>query len=189
MDLGPALQEVQRFNWLDYVFCVIILYCVLTSFRRGLITQVLGFVGLVTAIYAAGHFTSIGADVLGALHYGGPTLRGTTAFVVTFFVVLIAARAAAIVLSRTARFMMLGLVDHLGGAVFGLLEGVVFVLVIIFVVLHFLAVPHCSPPRCQQPGIVGAVQESRIAAGLGRQGVNVLVRVLPKNLRWMPQTI
>jgi membrane protein required for colicin V production len=188
LDFGPAF-DVQRFNWLDFLFCLIILYSVFTSFRRGLITQLLGFVGLIAAIYAAGHLTSIGADVLKAVHYGGPTLRGVTAFLVTFFVVLIAARVAAIVLSRTARVMMLGFVDHLGGAVFGLLEGLAFVTVIIFLVLHFYAVPDCIQPRCQQPGLVSAVQHSHIATGLGRSPLTFLARVLPNNLRWLPPVI
>ncbi len=185
--LLPALRTLLQFNWLDYIFLVIIVYNIVLSVRRGFITQVIGLLGLIAAIYGAGHFDANGVTLLQKIGYGGPAvphgfggpqLRQVTAFVIIFFVILIAARILAIILSRTARVMMLGWADHLGGAVFGLVESITLVLVIVYVILHFFAVPH-SPAQ----GLVDAVRGSRIVHTVGPQPLATLTHLVPIDMR------
>lgn len=170
--LNDLVVLIGRFNWLDFVFFFIILYSVVTSYTRGVIIQVIGFVGLVAAIVGAGQFTALGANALKAIGYGsGPGLRSTTAFVAIFFIILIASRALAIVLNRLARMLMFGWLDHIGGAVFGLLESTVLILTIVYVILHF-----------RLHGLEPAVHQSVIAGAFGNTFMGAILALLPQGI-------
>ncbi|GAC1430279.1 MAG: hypothetical protein NVSMB65_03710 [Chloroflexota bacterium] len=164
------------FNYLDDVFVVIVLINMVASFREGFIAKVFGLLGLIAAIFAAGHMTYIGTGILKALHVGGPGLQRTLAFAVTFVVILLGSRVAAVVLTRAAGMLMLGMVNRLLGALLGLVEGLVIVVVILFVIVAF-----------KLDIFKTAVQTSRIAHDLGPRYVTMLVGILPPDLhRLMP---
>ena len=164
------------FNYLDDFFIVVIFLNMLASYREGFIAKFFGFFGLIAAIYGAGHLTSIGTTILKALHVGGPGLQKTLAFAVTFLVILIGTRIAAVVLTRAAGVVMLGLANRVIGAIFGVIEGVVIVVVMLFGIVAF-----------KLDIFRQAVETSRIAHNLGPRYVEVLVSFLPSELhRLMP---
>ncbi len=90
-----------------------------------------------------------------------------TAFVVLFGAVALGGQLAAILLKRMTRLFSLGWIDHLAGAAFGLLKGLI--LVEVFLIL-FTTFPYL--------GLDGAIRGSAIAP-LFLDGGPALLKLLP----------
>ncbi len=108
-------------NWLDVV---LILFLVLTTFmglRQGIIRLVLPLVGLIVGIILAGqHYDTVG----GWLPIANPEYAKWAAYAVILLSTLLVAFILSIILSRFfVKIVPLGWVDHLGGAILGLILG------------------------------------------------------------------
>lgn len=165
------LTMLLHLNWLDYACLAIIIYLALASASRGIITEVVGFLGLIIAVFAAGQFSSALTRFIPHVSLPSGITPAMIAFVIIFVIILVAARIAAIVLRTAARFMFLGWADWLGGAVLGVLQGVAIVALIFFVIAHY-RITTLEP----------ALQASRIASVEGPIMLPVLTRLLPSNL-------
>lgn len=111
-------------NWLDIAIIVIIGVSVLTGLKVGIIKTILSFIGLLAGVILAGRFYTVLATRLTFIQQ--ENIARIAAFAIILIGVMIIASIAAFVLKRAASAIMLGWVDRLIGAVFGLIMGVLF---------------------------------------------------------------
>lgn len=135
-------------NWLDIVILVAIAMATFLGLRMGLIKAVLSLAGLIIGVVLAGHYYNPFSQQLPFIP------QASIAKVVAFAIILIGVMIIAAVLARlltwAAKVIMLGWVNHLGGAVFGLLLGVIFCSALLAMWVNFV-------------GMEGAIAESTLA--------------------------
>lgn len=135
-------------SWLDIVILVIIAIPTLIGLRTGIIKAILSLVGLVVGVILAGRFYAALAERLTFIPQ--ETLAKVVAFVIIMGLAMIIAGVLASVLKWIASVVMLGWINRLGGAVFGLLLGAIFSSVLLAIWVKFL-------------GIEGPIAESGLA--------------------------
>ena len=108
-------------NWLDIIILVVVVIAIFLGLRIGLIKAALSLAGLIVGVILAGLFYTPLAEQLSFIPQAG------VADVVAFAIILIGVMVIAGILARflkwAASAIMLGWVNHLGGAVFGLVLG------------------------------------------------------------------
>ncbi|MCH7578207.1 MAG: CvpA family protein, partial [Chloroflexi bacterium] len=123
-------------NWLDIVIVLVIAFFASTAFRAGLIREVVTLVSVVVGVVIAGIFyDDLARDVLTFID------DEKTALVVGFLVLLgavyLAGQLVAVMLKQAAALLFLGWADHAGGALFGLIKGLVVVEVLLILLVTF----------------------------------------------------
>ncbi len=123
-------------NWLDIVIVLVIAFFAGTAFRAGLIREAVTLVSAVVGVVVAGLFyDDLARDVLVFID------NKDTARVVSFLILLgavyLAGQLIAIMLKQVAAILLLGWVDHIGGALFGLLKGLIVVEVLLILLVTF----------------------------------------------------
>lgn len=109
-------------NWLDIVIILILVIPTLIGFNRGLIKTVLPLVGIVLGILLAGYFYDSMAGWLSSW-LESPRQANIVGFIIIFILVMATVLAIASLLSSFIRLILLGWLDKLGGAAFGLAIG------------------------------------------------------------------
>lgn len=107
-------------DWLDIVIAVVLVVSFLIGLRLGLIKAVFALVGLFLSIFLAGRFYAQLAGIFISL---SDQLARLVAYVVILVVVMIIVAILAGILSKFLSIIMLGWLNHLGGAVFGMFVG------------------------------------------------------------------
>ena len=150
-------------NWLDVVIVATIVAFTVTAYSAGLIREVVTLIGMITGIVIAGLLYDNLANEFSA--------DDDAALAVSFFVlfgsVYLIAQICAYVIKKGASLLMLGWINHVGGAFFGFLKGVLVVEVILLV---FAAYPGL--------GLDGAVDGSALAP-LFVEDVDFVLILLP----------
>ena len=108
-------------NWVDIVLIIYLIISIISGFGQGLVRSVLSIVGLIVGIVLASNFYQQFAGVLGFI--SNRDIAEIVAFIIILGVVMIAAAILGSLLKNLLKALMLGWVDRLGGAVFGLLLG------------------------------------------------------------------
>ncbi len=109
-------------NWLDIVIIVTLVINIIAGLWVGLIKAVLSLVGLVVGVVLAGRFYLSLSEQLSFIP--GDTAARVVAFIIILVVVLAVAFLLAWLLSKAASAIMLGWANRLGGAIFGVLMGI-----------------------------------------------------------------
>lgn len=152
-------------NWLDVVIVMTIVAFTVTAYRAGLIRELVTLIGMIAGIVIAGHLY----DNL-AREFGEP---GDATLAISFFIlfgsVYLIAQICAYVMKRAASLVMLGWLNHIGGAFFGFLKGL---LVVEVALLVFAAYPGL--------GMDGAVEGSALAP-LFVEDVDFVLILLPSD--------
>jgi membrane protein required for colicin V production len=153
-------------NWLDAAIVIVIAWFTFAAFRAGVIREVVTVIAAVVGVIIAGiYYDDLADDVL--LFIDDHIAANVLGFVMLFGSVALAGQLAAIVLKRWATLFRLGWLDHLAGAAFGLLKGLI--LVEIFLIL-FTTFPYL--------GLDDTIQDSAIAP-LFLDGGPALLKLLP----------
>ena len=123
-------------NWLDVVIVLVIAFFASTAFRAGLIREVVTLASVVVGVVIAGIFyDDLARDVLTFID------DRKTALVVGFLVLLgavyLAGQLVAVMLKQAAALLFLGWADHAGGALFGLIKGLIVVEVLLVLLVTF----------------------------------------------------
>ncbi|MGG7055514.1 CvpA family protein [Nitrosomonas sp. ANs5] len=126
----------------DYFVLGIVSISALLSITRGLVREVVSLLAWVIAFFVASRY-SVEIEPFLADFVEDPSIRMLSAFVVTFFVVLLVSMLGAQLLSTLVRSVGLGLIDRMLGAAFGFARGLVIVL--------FLVLAAGFTPLPQQP--------------------------------------
>jgi len=110
-------------SWLDIILIVVIAIATLLGFRTGIIKAVLSLAGVIVGVILAGRYSVLLASQLSFITSEG--LAKIVAFAIVLVGVMVVAVVLASLLKWAASVMMLGWVNHLGGAVFGLALGAI----------------------------------------------------------------
>lgn len=125
-------------HWLDLIIVAVIAWVTFTAFSRGLIREVVTLVALVVgAIVAGAFYDELSANL--EFLIDNDTTRNLASFGALLGGILILGQLLAGVLRKTAGLFMLGPFDHLGGAAFGFVKGVILVEVALIAVSIFPA--------------------------------------------------
>lgn len=111
-------------NWLDIVLLVVLAIAAFLGLRMGLIKAVLVLGGIIVGVILAGYFSGPLGERLTFISSEGAAK--VIAFAIILVGVLIIAILLAVLLKWATSAIMLGWVDRLGGAIFGLLWGAIF---------------------------------------------------------------
>ena len=111
-------------HWLDIVIIVAIAIATFLGLKMGLIKAVLSLAGLIIGVILAGRYYVPLSEQLAFIP------QASVARVVAFAIILIGVVIIAVVLARLLKWVtsvvMLGWVNHLGGAIFGLFLAAMF---------------------------------------------------------------
>ncbi|MBM3139075.1 MAG: CvpA family protein [Chloroflexi bacterium] len=139
-------------HWLDLVLVGVIAWLSFRAFANGLIREAVTLAAVVGGVLIAGAFyRELSSDI--AFLVEDETTRNFASFVVLFASVLVLGFLLALVLRHTAAVLMLGPLDHAGGAIFGFLKAVILVQALLTAVAVY-------PPA---QGVAAAVDDSRLA--------------------------
>lgn len=147
--LAAPVFSLSALTPLDYVLLLVLLYSTVRGFMMGAISELGLLVALVIGVVVASRFAHNVGQPLASLGVG-PRWQAAIGYAIVLAVIWIAVRIVTRVLRRGARLLMLGWLDRLGGAAFGLLRGVLIVVVVAFLIVHFRVTPfqadaHTSP--------------------------------------------
>ena len=110
-------------NWLDIVILVIVVIAVFLGLKIGVIKAALSLAGLIAGVILAGRYYLPLSERLAFI------LQANVAKIVAFALILIGVMLLAALLAKLLQWatsaVMLGWVNHLGGAVFGLVLGAI----------------------------------------------------------------
>lgn len=111
-------------NWLDVIILLLMVVATVIGLKVGLIKAVLSVAGVVVGVVLAGrYYTGLAAHLT---FLPQPGVAGIVAFVIILIAVMIVAAVLATVMKWAVALVMLGWVNRLGGAVFGLVLGAIF---------------------------------------------------------------
>jgi len=114
----------------DYAVLAIVGLSILLSVWRGAVRELLALAAWIIAfVTAQAYGATVSAFLPSALEK--PALRVLTGFVIVFVTVLVLAAFVALLVSKVIRAVGLGLADRALGAVFGLLRGMLIVLILV----------------------------------------------------------
>jgi len=135
-------------SWLDIVIIVVVGSAAFWGLRIGIIKAILSFAGLVAGVILAGRYYVPLSEQLAFIPQ--TSIAKIVAFAIILIGVVVIAGVLANLLKWIASVMMLGWINRLGGAVFGLVLGTIFCSALLAIWVKFL-------------GIEGAITESGLA--------------------------
>ncbi|MCL1824957.1 MAG: CvpA family protein [Betaproteobacteria bacterium] len=116
----------------DYAFLSILGLSATLGLWRGLTSEVLGLAGLVLALVTATHYADVAAHQFENM-IDDPRARVAAAFALILFAVLLVVSLAKLFLRRLLCTVGLGATDRFFGAVFGIVRGLMIVLIVVWV--------------------------------------------------------
>jgi membrane protein required for colicin V production len=130
-------------NWLDLVLLLILAASVFTSFRKGFSREIIGLVAVVLALLLGSWFYGTAGSLF------EPYLNSTAAahfagFLVVFCGVLLLGAIVSAIVGKFLKITGLSIFDHLLGAGFGLVRGVLIAVALILGLMAFS--PTDRPP-------------------------------------------
>jgi membrane protein required for colicin V production len=150
-------------NWLDIVIVVAVVIPTVIGLRIGMIKAALSLAGLIVGVIVAGRYYLPLSERLSFI--SPASVAEIAAFIIILIGIMIIAAVLARLLKWTASVIMLGWVNHLGGAVFGLVLGAILCGALLAIWVKFL-------------GVTEAITESSLAS--------ILVDFFPLVLALLP---
>ena len=158
-------------NWLDFVLALILLASGVAGLRRGFSRQIIGLIsGVLALLLGIWFYGTVGYYLLP--YASSRTLANAGGFAVVFCGVLLLGALVSYVAGRFLAVTGLSVFDHLLGAGFGLLRGLVFAIAIIMGVMAFSRGE--KPPE--------AIVQSRLAPYVV-DAARAVVSMAPRDLR------
>ena len=150
-------------NWLDIAVLVAIAVSAYLGLRMGIIKAVLSLAGLIVGVILAGRYYVLFSEWLSFIPQA--SIAKIVAFAIILVGVMVVAGVLASLLKWIASVAMLGWVNRLGGAAFGLVLGAIFCGALLVIWVKFL-------------GAATAISDSNLA--------HILVARLPLVLALLP---
>ena len=139
-------------HWIDLVIVAIVAWSTFAAFRRGLIRELVSLLSVIAGGLIAAHLHMRLATNIDFI-VEDPVTRRLIAFAAIFAGMIVLGQVLAMLLRTAAGMLFLGPLDHLGGAAFGLVQGLLVVLFLLFALSAF--------PASEQ--LTEALQESTLA--------------------------
>ena len=119
-------------NVIDYVILAILVLFIIQGYRKGIIIGLASIAALILGIYAAVHFSNyLDTTLMEHFHPSGKWLP-ILSFSLTFILVVIAVMIVAKLVEKLVDVVGMGFFNHLGGALLGVVKGVILVSVLLF---------------------------------------------------------
>ena len=158
-------------NWLDVVLVLILLLSIMTSFRQGLTREIIKLVSVVLAILLGiWLYGFVGGHLLPYL--SSPAIAHFAGFAIVFCVVLWAGTLLSFIVGRFLKVTGLSIFDHVLGAGFGFVRGVLICVALVMGMMAF----------AQGERAPEAIVQSRLAP-YAVDAADVLAAVAPHELR------
>lgn len=154
-------------HWLDLVIVATVAWFTFAAFSAGLIREMVTIVAVIAGGVLAGRFYPDLSENISFL-IDDDSWRNFVSFVAIFVGIVAVGQIAAFTLRRVASLLLLGPLDHLGGALFGFAKGVLLVEILLIAATTF---PVTS-------GVSEALSQSALAPFF-LDGVPVMLRLLP----------
>ena len=123
-------------NWLDVVLVLILLVSIVTSFRKGLTREVIKLVSVVFAIVLGiWLYGFVGGHLLP--YVSSPAVAHFAGFVIVFCGVLLAGSLVSVVIGKFLKVTGLSFFDHVLGAGFGIVRGVLICTALVMGIMAF----------------------------------------------------
>ena len=126
-------------NWVDIVILVVVAVATFIGLKIGIIKAALSLAGIIVGVVLAGRFYGALGERLTFIPQ--ENIAKAAAFAIILIGVMIIAAVLAVVLKRFLSAVMLGWVNHLGGAVFGLVLGAILCGALLTIWVNFLGMP------------------------------------------------
>jgi membrane protein required for colicin V production len=158
-------------NWLDVVLVLILLISIVTSFRKGLTREVIKLVSVVLAIIlGVWLYGFVGAHLLPYL--SSPAVANFAGFAIVFCGVMLLGSLVGFVVGKFLKVTGLSLFDHVLGAGFGMVRGI---LISVALVMGIVAFAQGERPP-------DSVVESRVAPYVG-EAARIMAAMAPYELK------
>ena len=158
-------------NWLDVILLLILIYSVVTSFRKGLTREIIGLISVIVGLLLGSWFYS-SAGALLQPYVSSRTAANFGGFFLVFCGVILVGSLLSFVLGKFLKVTGLSIVDHALGAGFGLVRGSLIAVALIMGIMAFSQ--SGKPPD--------SVVNSRMAPYLV-QGARVFAAMAPHELK------
>ncbi|MEI7498970.1 MAG: CvpA family protein [Bacteroidota bacterium] len=123
-------------NFIDYIIIILAALFVINGYRKGMIISLATLVALFLGIYAAVYFSNfLDATLMEHLRPSRKWLP-ILSFSITFILVVISVMVVAKLMEKLIDVVGLGFFNHLGGAVLGLVKGVILISILLFIVIN-----------------------------------------------------
>ena len=147
-------------NYLDIIIAIILLLFGVKGFRKGLIIEVVTLLAFAVGIYGAMHFSDFTAEHLKEFMEINPKYLNTTAFVLTFILLVILVNIIGRMVTKLIQSMNLGFFNKLGGAVFGMAKGVLLCSIMVMVLNNFQLIGIVKPEVREQSKLYPYIEET-----------------------------
>ena len=147
-------------NWLDVVVLAVLAVSVAMSFRKGLSREVIGLATVVLAILLGIWFYGTAGSFL-APYLSSRSLANFAGFLLVFGGVMLLGHLVSYVVGRFLKVTGLSIFDHLLGAVFGALRGILISVALIMAIMAFSQgdkPPSSVVNSCTAPYVVDAAR-------------------------------
>jgi len=121
-------------NVIDIIAALLLALGFYKGFKNGLLIEMASIIALVAGSYCAFHFSDFVAEFLSDQFQWNEKYLNSSAFIITFLIVLWLVYLLGKILTKLVQVLLLGMVNRILGGVFGLLK----ILIILGVLLVFL---------------------------------------------------
>lgn len=125
-----------NFTWIDWAIVIVIALSALGGFAQGLVRMALSLAGLIAGLaLAAWNYQRLASKLMPVVK--SEQVADVIAFLFIALLVMVIAGILASVLTRTMKWMGLGCLNRIAGAIFGAIQGAVLVTLCILVTVAF----------------------------------------------------
>ena len=119
-------------NYFDIAITVIVFIFIVMGFRKGLVAEVVGLIGILIAFYLAYRFSADAATLIPQQFNLPPTLNIMLGFLIVFGGIMLFFKMLAKTLEKTIQPTVLNWLDKTGGIAIGGAKGVIAASIVIF---------------------------------------------------------
>lgn len=125
-------------NWLDILIIILIGLSTFLGFKQGFVTGLLTLIGIIVGVVIASNFYKQLGNLLGFIH--NDAAANIFAFIIILGIVVALAAVLAGLIKAVLHAIMLGWIDHLGGAVFGFVMAVLSISALLAIIMKYASV-------------------------------------------------
>lgn len=141
-------------NALDIAVFVLVGLLVFNGVRKGIIISLATLIGLLLGLYAAIHFSNYTTKFLTEHFQASASWLPILSFTITFMVVIFLVILIGKVIEKMVSIAGMGLLNHLLGGVLGLIKGIIFVSVVLFIITSFDVKERLITPKVKKESLV-----------------------------------
>ncbi len=109
-------------NFLDVIFGILLVWGLYRGLKNGLFMELAALVALIAGIYGAIHFSYIAGDYLYERMNWDERYIKIASFLITFIAIVLLVHFSGKLLTKIVNFVMLGWLNKIAGAVFGVVK-------------------------------------------------------------------